>query len=835
MSTRSAESRSNSPEGEAGKRASKKRKVLSCYACRNRKMKCDRVYPVCGRCQKTGRADQCTYDPRLLEDLPMHDGHPDGGHAVGLALANHSTHGFSPDTFPSDSVAWKLRTQERRLELLERKLVKFEGAKDPLAPARFDDFDAEEAEPEFKEAMMFRGKAFKTQFMGTTSPMSVLGQFDELQAFTREAMAIDSSMARIRCDFKAFRNRRKMTLKEQKPLIQGKDADIVALVPSKAACDLHVQLYFRTFENAHRILHEPTFWKDYRAFWDHRPEDEVPVSFATTLVLIVATTKCLFSDHETLFLGDSSVEREAASHLIDVCDTWLSRQSRKHLTLELFQLLCLSLLAKKVNCVKMKQDWVNTGEVLRLAIASGLHRNSSQLAGGRVSEFDKEMRRRLWATTAELELQSSLDSGLQSALSGLYFDTQPPTNLPDEALTPEMEQAPAGRPLDAFTTSSYLTHSAQSLPLRVHLNQLLNNPTANLQYSDILHYDNQITSILSSLPTWSDPRAPIPTAILSLQLHQYLLILHMPYAKLASTNPRYTYSFTAAITATSSILTLYTTLNTASLPAPSFFRNDIFRAAITLSQIVYHNSAFSPQSSSPAPLPPPSTDTPILTTPGPPPSSTPLRIPYLPTGNLLLSTLCTTSTSLLSTATSLFEHKVMRLGTGYMEYWILCAASSLMPCSPLPPSHPTSLPTPSFTSTSHHPPSLRLEEIRQRGSKAIDGVTRLCFRVLALQRDPSADFAEKLRSTMATAGSPEVGKRDVLGEVLGGGGLKGADGLAEALVDFAKQGQGQQGGQMGMGGGGGGGGAWEGLQDMQVDMSGWTFPDFWAWDMGGDF
>jgi hypothetical protein len=25
------------------------------------------------------------------------------------------------------------------------------------------------------------------------------------------------------------------------------------------------------------------------------------------------------------------------------------------------------------------------------------------------------------------------------------------------------------------------------------------------------------------------------------------------------------------------------------------------------------------------------------------------------------------------------------------------------------------------------------------------------------------------------------------------------------------------------------------LQDMQVDMSGWSFPDFWAFDFGGDF
>ena len=30
-------------------------------------------------------------------------------------------------------------------------------------------------------------------------------------------------------------------------------------------------------------------------------------------------------------------------------------------------------------------------------------------------------------------------------------------------------------------------------------------------------------------------------------------------------------------------------------------------------------------------------------------------------------------------------------------------------------------------------------------------------------------------------------------------------------------------------------GPFDALQDMQVDLGGWSFPDFWAFDMGGDF
>src|SRR5687768_748876 len=109
MSTHSPESRSHSPEGSTEKRPSKKRKVLSCFACRNRKMKCDRVYPVCGRCSRTGRADQCTYDPRLLEELTtVNDHHPED------AAALHSNPNPMQSALAADTLSWRLRTQQRR-------------------------------------------------------------------------------------------------------------------------------------------------------------------------------------------------------------------------------------------------------------------------------------------------------------------------------------------------------------------------------------------------------------------------------------------------------------------------------------------------------------------------------------------------------------------------------------------------------------------------------------------------------------------------------------------------------------------------------------------------
>jgi hypothetical protein len=134
-------------------------------------MKCDRVYPICSRCQKTGRADQCTYDPRLLDDLTNNNGfHADGTTATFPGPENGTQeHNAVPTSL--DALQWKARAQERRIAELERKLA---GKENDSDPSRFKDVDPEE--PSQKEEMMFRGKGFKTQFHGSTSVMSTIAQ-----------------------------------------------------------------------------------------------------------------------------------------------------------------------------------------------------------------------------------------------------------------------------------------------------------------------------------------------------------------------------------------------------------------------------------------------------------------------------------------------------------------------------------------------------------------------------------------------------------------------------------------------------------------------------------
>ncbi|KAI5368862.1 hypothetical protein J4E82_010317 [Alternaria postmessia] len=680
-------------------------------------MKCDRVFPVCGRCQKTGRGHECTYDPRLLEES-----HSDAG-AASIALAERPADS-NPSSDSPDALQWKLRTQERRIAMLEHKLATRDDTRNP---SRFEAVVPDE--PEIKEEIMFRGKGFKSHFNGATSIMSMISMNYELQAFTREALTVDHSIMRVKTDFKTFRDQRKKSAMAKIARYSDIDLEVFAVLPAKSTVDAQVALYFQTWETSYRILHEPSFWKEYRIFWESDQDKKSSVSFAVLLLLLVAISKCL-APKDDVFIGDTTADRQAALELIDICDAWIGEQPRKRVTLSFFQLHCLSLLAKRVNCVRLKQDWIASGDLLRLSITSGMHRDPCLVGHGKISPFDEQMKKRLWVTVMEMELQSSIESGFQSGLTGLYFDTPAPANLADEAFSPDTQHVPLGQPTEYFTSASYLAMTLKSLPLRIHLTQLLNTPSSVLRYTDVLHYDAQIRSALAILPVWNDDSALVPSTLLRLQLRQYLLLLHKPYAKLAHTNDRYLHSFTTCVDTCSSLLAMHDCLISRGILALHNFRNDVIRiksftsyTAETETQDVDHHTHFAD-----------------LTLPNRsvgPDSRMDLDLAILPQDPFLARTLCTSSIDILERTRQIFEVKVFRL-------------------------------------------------------------------------------ASSLRSTMST--TRETGSTIGNAESAAPTSLDRLD-MNLNLADGAKDMN----------------GTFDVLQDMQVDMSGWSFPDFWAFDLGGDF
>ena len=183
----------DSPDGP---RSSKRRRIaLACIDCRRRKLKCDRVFPACTRCQKGGHPAECTYDPEAIETI-VGDGSAEkvqvggqrtsnGSEIVG-ALANMA----SPTSFvqhhaldTNNSEVTGLRAHIYRLE--NRVIGLEKAAHEPQqyygfhhsisdSVRRAKHYASNVAGPEDTESMMFRGKSFKTQFYGASHHTSYL-------------------------------------------------------------------------------------------------------------------------------------------------------------------------------------------------------------------------------------------------------------------------------------------------------------------------------------------------------------------------------------------------------------------------------------------------------------------------------------------------------------------------------------------------------------------------------------------------------------------------------------------------------------------------------------
>lgn len=388
-----------------------------------------------------------------------------------------------------------------------------------------------------------------------------------------------SALERLQNDCKVMQARYK---KNEAKSWKEPPPDLVDCVPEKTVTDSFVKLYFNTFEKTYHILHEPTFWSDYDEFWKS-PRDSKP-GFVPVLLLILATVRDMSPGEPLSFdLNGSSSRRTEAISWIQACDAWLKQQSQKHRFMAMYQVMCLRVLAASSNCLKMKEAYLGVENLLGYFKAAGMHRDPSILEG-RCSVFEKEMRRRFWATAMELELQASIDRGMSSSLSSIPFDCQPPLNINDEDLAVDALHCPEPKPLEQYTLTSYLHVSHKSLPLRVSLCSLINDPSSHLEYHQVLQYEQQINEALDAIPQWTDwtnKGHNQASSLLDLQLRQFLLMLHTPFAR-RSGSSQHRYSRMVCFETSKHLLDQHSKLISSGNFTLPLLREDVFRAALSI-------------------------------------------------------------------------------------------------------------------------------------------------------------------------------------------------------------------------------------------------------------
>ncbi|RMZ88437.1 hypothetical protein DV736_g4334, partial [Chaetothyriales sp. CBS 134916] len=533
--------------------------------------------PSCVRCVRSGHGATCSYvqyDEKSQPGLPTPtDDSPEDKRDATPApsWSEEAEHWQRTSAAANQNAlngnALKHRAPPKTLEQLQDKLLelesyvkaagsssalneKFQGMYQPAghgAPRHEDGL-------QYFERSSLRGRSFKTQYFGPSHAASLLLHFEELSAFARDILKRTPSTK--------FKDRFK---ESRKALLFASDIDerinfeqLVAMVPERERTDVFVAQYYETYETTYRVLHVPSFTREYEQFWSG--PSSARAWFVVQLLLVCASVNWAVAGDTDAFVGRSSVNREKAARWIKAAETWLGKQSHKHTLLEYYQTHILLVIAKRNICYKVKREWTTAGTLLRLAMAAGFHREPTFLST-RISVFDQEMRRRLWHTIVELEVQASCTRGMRAAISADDWDCLPPLNIHDEDFNEMTQVMPTTLPLTTFTRTSFLVSAASHLPLRLEMLNAINSLSSLITITRVMNYDALTRTALDALPRYSSTasKPPLFSSITSkLLLHEFLLLLHQPFATSTLSESRYFYSRCARRDSALTILRIYT-------------------------------------------------------------------------------------------------------------------------------------------------------------------------------------------------------------------------------------------------------------------------------------
>ncbi|KAL5382724.1 hypothetical protein DPSP01_006283 [Paraphaeosphaeria sporulosa] len=658
-------------------RKRKQRAILSCNDCRRRKLKCDRELP-CNRCLGGGYAEKCAYS--ILEG-------DDRGKTPKRVRVR------TEETFQSLTGKGK-ETESERIEALESQLRELgEAVRSLQSNRRFEEAGrreevgldgGEEVELEDavvqgeavveKEVGLCKGRGVRTFYYGPSSPITVVAHFPDLRPFMKQVF-VGSTLQKLRQESKPQEDRARAKATANRVLTIP---HLRSLLPDRHTVETLLKTYFATFETTYRVLHAPSFWAAYADYWDVPHARELDTEIDATILAILAATLCTSTHESPRYNAEGSSFRSQAVVWIRACEAWLRRQSNKHRSLASVQVRLLRLLALSTTCLKTKEYYQEVQGVMAFMVSSGMHRDPGIL-GSRCSAFEGEMRRRLWATAMELELQASVDKGTPSTLSSLQYDCAAPSNIHDADIHPEITSLPSSLPNTTFTDTSYLYLSAASLPLRAALCASHNalhttpSPTATLASETSIH------AALTALPTYTDTRALLPSTLLHLQLTQFTLLLHAPTILHTPApvrpSPSHTHATTTVLSTAETVITLHSALTTSGIFTLTLLRLDYLRAALLTTHIAYH---------------------------------TPAHDTF--TARLARSA----CDAIASHALKLLEERSMRPGRGSHHYWYLSAAVGLVEIK--------------FCRGGE-------EEKMRLGREAGERVSRLLYRVLALREE----------------------------------------------------------------------------------------------------
>jgi hypothetical protein len=349
---------------------------------------------------------------------------------------------------------------------------------------------------------------------------------------------------------------------------------LISLLPQRPIVDELIGLYLTYFESMHRIFHVPSFLREVDAFFNmiDNPQN-VSASFVVQLLLVLS---CAWNLADAGSLQEKSsvpLKCYTAVEWVLHAEKWIENAHIKRFEINALRLYILLVTALNCHGMKRSKAWVTTGSLVQNAMLSGYHRDPNKYA--RISVFNKEMRRRIWMTIVELNLQVSFDRGMPPSVQSSDYDTIPPLNIDDEEIHENSTEAPEDRPLSDVTDCSFQTALARSLSLRLKACHLMHSPRISCRYEEIQRLDWELNRQLSRIPLWGAPEASdvvtqhkvsLWKATIETKVAQSVLSIHTPFAIEARRESLFAPSARSRLDAAVMILSTQRRLHETSLP-----------------------------------------------------------------------------------------------------------------------------------------------------------------------------------------------------------------------------------------------------------------------------
>ncbi|KAI1102642.1 hypothetical protein F4804DRAFT_312308 [Jackrogersella minutella] len=190
-----------------------------------------------------------------------------------------------------------------------------------------------------------------------------------------------------------------------------KEINLDGFFPPKEDVDNLISFYLDGLEQLHRIVHIPTFKREYASFGTPQ-RVRSPAMTALILAMISISSTCA----PTQSANATSVPikyRAMPAQCISVWEAWLKQQGPKHRKFVHYQISCLVYLAKRVNMIGKKMCWKETNSLIQDAIMDGLHCDPFPTTN---TPYMRELKKRIWAVLQELDLQNAFENGLPTLL-----------------------------------------------------------------------------------------------------------------------------------------------------------------------------------------------------------------------------------------------------------------------------------------------------------------------------------------------------------------------------------------------------------------------------------